>query len=370
MNDSQPNDRVENNRGEAERGDREHGATEHGATERGDPARWSGPHGAHERADESQVVDGAVAAIPDGPHPPYAGIASFARAPVVGPDSDWSADVGVLGVPFDIALGFRPGARFAPRAVREASLRYALPPDGFLDLRTGLRRLKGVRFADAGDVVLPSLEPRLAHDRITAAARAVRARSRLPIFIGGDHSVTYPLLRAFDDVPALHVVQLDAHLDFTDVRNDTRFSNSSPFRRAVEALPELASITVIGLRGLRIDAEALSAARTRGHTLIGAWELDPLQPVIERLPHDSAVYISLDVDVLDPAVCPATSSPEVDGLSYGTVMQLVAATAARNHVLGLDLVELAPNLDSTGNSALLAARLLMEAASEILDERR
>lgn len=305
--------------------------------------------------------------IPTGPHMPYAGVATFGRAREVVPDGDWRADVGVLGVPFDIALGFRPGARFAPRAVREASLRFAPGADGFLDIRTGRSRLAGTAFADAGDVVLPALEPELARQRITDAARAVRARSRLPVFLGGDHSVSFPLLRAFDDVPNLHVVQLDAHLDFTDVRNDTRFSNSSPFRRAVEALPGLVHITTIGLRGLRVDGEALQAARERGHTLVGAWELEPLDGVIDRLPHDVPVYLSVDVDVFDPSVCPATSSPEVDGPGYATVMRLIAATVARNELVGMDLVELAPALDPSGNSSLLAARLLMETLCEAFD---
>src|SRR5690625_7715238 len=90
----------------------------------------------------------------------------------------------------------------------------------------------------------------------------------------GDHCVRFPQRRAYDDVRDLHVVQLDAHLDFTDERNDTRYSNSSPFRRAVEALPNLTHITTIGLRGLRTDPEAAAAARARGHTLVPMWELD------------------------------------------------------------------------------------------------
>lgn len=308
-------------------------------------------------------------ALPAGPHQAFAGIATLARAPFGQPDGDWTADIGVLGVPFDIALGFRPGARFAPRAVREASLRYALPPEGFLDIRSGRHRLAGASVFDAGDVVLPALEPALAHDRITAAARAVRARSRLPMFIGGDHSVSYPLLRAFDDVRDLHVVQFDAHLDFTDVRNDTRFSNSSPFRRAAEVLPELGRITVAGLRGLRTDPEALAAARERGTVIIGGWEAARIDESVARLPEGKDVYVTVDVDVLDPSVCPGTSSPEVDGLTYSVLMQLLAATARRNRVVGMDLVELAPNLDPTGGSSLLAARLLLEFASEVLDAR-
>lgn len=296
-------------------------------------------------------------------HLPFSGIASFARAPIASLDDDWRADVGVLGVPFDIAVGFRPGQRFAPRAIREASLRYALTPDGFYDLRADRVRLAGTTVRDAGDVELPSLEPELARDRITAAARALRARVRVPVFLGGDHSVTYPLLRAFDDVDGLHVVQLDAHLDFTDARNDTRFSNSSPFRRAAEALPRLAGITTVGLRGLRFDREAVHAARARGHRLIPMWELEnaaEIETAIRQLPEDAPIYVSIDVDALDPTVLPGTSSPEPDGLTYTAAMQLLTAAVTRNRVVGIDLVELAPAIDPTGNSALLAARMLVE----------
>lgn len=296
------------------------------------------------------------------PHLPYGGIPTFARAPHLAPDGDWRSDVGVLGIPFDIALGFRPGARFAPRALREASLRY-VPPFTGLD---GQTRLGGVTFTDAGDVVLPSLEPELARDRTTGAARQVRERCRLPVFLGGDHSVTFPLLRAFGDVPDLHVVQLDAHLDFTDTRNDTRYSNSSPFRRAAEALPNLVHITTVGLRGLRFDPEAVAAARARGHTLIPVEEVaDDLAGVLARLPMGKHVYLSVDADALDPAVLPGTSSPEPDGLSYGQAMRVLAETARRNTVVGLDLVELAPNLDPTGRSELIGARLIMETLSEV-----
>jgi agmatinase len=298
-------------------------------------------------------------------HLPYGGIPTFARAPLAELEAGWQADVGVLGIPFDIALGFRPGARFAPRAIREASLRYSLPPEGFYDLRTHRMRLAGVALRDAGDVVLPSLEPELARTRIEEAARALRERVRLPVFLGGDHSVSYPILRAYKGVEDLHVVQIDAHLDFTDVRNSTRYSNSSPFRRAAESLPNLSHITVLGLRGLRTDREAAEAARARGHTLVPMWEMEDLDQVVERLPYDKRVYLSFDVDALDPAVLPATSSPEVDGLSYAQAMKLVAATVARNTLIGMDVVELAPGLDPSGNSALLVARLVMETFAEV-----
>ena len=298
------------------------------------------------------------------PHLPFSGIATFARAPQSDLTGQWSADAAVLGIPFDIALGFRPGARFAPRAIRDASLRYALPPEGFYDLRTGAMRLSGIQLRDAGDVALPSLEPELARASIEEAASLLRTRCTLPVFIGGDHSVSYPILRAYGDVDDLHIVQIDAHLDYTDTRNGTRFSNSSPFRRASEDLCNLTHITVLGLRGLRTDREAVDAARARGHTLVPAWQLRGLESAAEQLPQGKSVYLSFDVDVLDPAVLPATSSPEVDGLTYAEAMALVASTVQRNRLVGFDLVELAPNLDASGNSALLASRLIMETLAE------
>jgi agmatinase len=291
---------------------------------------------------------------------PFAGIPSFARSPLESLDSEWRADVGVLGVPFDIALGFRPGARFAPRAMREASLRFSLSSSGFYDLREKRTRLAGLQLRDAGDVDVPSLEPQLARERIEQAARQLRAKVKLPIFLGGDHSITHPVLRAFDDVDELHVVQIDAHLDFTDERDGTRYSNSSAFRRAAEDLPNLKHITTVGLRGFRFDHEAVDTAVQRGHLLIPIWEMNDLEQVVERLPKNKRVYLSFDVDALDPSVFPATSSPEVEGLSYAQAMCLIQGTCERNTLVGFDVVEMTPHLDASGNSALLAARLIME----------
>lgn len=270
-------------------------------------------------------------------------------------------DVAFLGVPFDFAVGFRPGARFAPAAVRAASGRYALPPQGFYDFATDSYRLAGARLVDAGDVDPVQLETEVSLERITQAAASVRSLARLPVFVGGDHSVSYPLLRAFHDVEDLHVVQLDAHLDFTDSRNATRHANSSPFRRAVEALPNLTHITVVGLRGVRADAEAFGAARQRGHALVGADRVHASPAsVLELLPTGKNVYLSVDVDVLDPSELPGTSSPEPEGLTYGQVRDLVQATLERNTLVGMDVTELAPNLDPSGRSELLTARLLAE----------
>lgn len=297
----------------------------------------------------------------------FTGPATFFKAPLLLAEDAVaeavapSYDVALLGVPYDFAVGFRPGARFAPAAVRAASGRYALPPQGFYDFVTDRHRLAGVRLVDVGDVDLAQLETAESFARITAGAHRARGLARLPVFVGGDHSVSYPLLRAFGDVSELHVVQLDAHLDYSEQRNGTRFANSSPFRRAVEALPNLESVTVLGLRGVRADAEAFRSARARGHKLVSAQHVrDDLAAAVASLPRGANVYLSIDVDALDPAELPGTSSPEPEGLSYAQLRDLVAATVARNRLVGLDLAELAPELDPSGRSALLAARLLAE----------
>ncbi|GIW37023.1 MAG: agmatinase [Meiothermus sp.] len=292
---------------------------------------------------------------------PFTGPATFLKAPYRPLLEPWTADVGFLGIPYDFAVGYRPGARFAPNALREASGRYAPGPEGFFDLETETYRLRGLSLVDAGDVDPVQLEYAESFRRVTEAARELRKRVRLPVFVGGDHSVTYPILRAYDDLDELYVIQLDAHLDFSDSRNGTRYSNSSPFRRAVEELPGLKHITVIGLRGLRTNLEAYRAAKARGHTLITASKArENLAWALDQLPQGKKVYISFDADVLDPSILPGTSSPEVEGLTYSEALQVVRRTLAQNELVGFDLVELAPNLDSSGLSTLVGARLLAE----------
>jgi agmatinase len=290
----------------------------------------------------------------------FTGPATFLKAPYHPLAGNWQAEVGFLGIPYDFAVGYRPGARFAPGALREASGRYALGPEGYFDIESERYRLQGVKLVDAGDVDPAQLEYQETFRRITKAAQTLRQRVKLPVFVGGDHSISYPILKAYG-LDELHVVQFDAHLDYSDSRNGTRFSNSSPFRRAAEEVPGLKHITVIGLRGLRTNPEAHQAAKARGHTLITAAKVrQDLHWALGQLPRGKKLYLSFDVDVLDPSIMPGTSSPEVEGLSYGEAMQVVQRAIGQNELVGFDLVELAPNLDASGLSSLVGARLLAE----------
>jgi agmatinase len=296
-----------------------------------------------------------------------AGMSTFARSPLATLDADWHADAAILGVPFDIAPGLFPGARFAPRAIRDASLRYAVPPEGLWNWHTNETILAGRSLRDVGDVELPSLEPELAVTRIEAAARALRERCGVPVFIGGDHFVSYPLLRAFDAVSNLHVVQLDAQLDFTDGRDDTKWSKATAFRRAVEVMPNLVHITTIGLRGARSDKEAVAAAKARGHTLLHADRVSREGELpAGTLPRGKPVYLSIDVAVFDAVVLSGATRPEADGLSYRKVTNIIKELAASNTIVGIDCVELSPGLDASEASALVIARLLVETLGVVL----
>jgi arginase family enzyme len=286
---------------------------------RGAPRRRRLPHGPARRRrarprPPEPAGDAAMTGVP-GTRP----TGTFAGAPARSLDDDWTAETAVLGVPTDRAVGFRPGARWGPRALREASQRYVVPPEGFFDPARGRAVLAGLDLVDAGDVALDGWRPTRragAHHRRRPGA----ARARRPAGVPGGRPRHHPpaaagLRRRRD----LHVVQFDAHLDFSDRRGEERHSNSSPFRRAVEDLPNLAHITVVGLRGLRTDPEAHAQALARGHTLITAAEVEAdLAAVADRLPVGRRVYVSLDVDALDPASCPAPAAPRSTACATAT----------------------------------------------------
>lgn len=312
---------------------------------------------------------------------PYTGIASFARSPHIplpeGTESLAAAppDFVIFGFPFDCAVGYRPGQRLAPRSIRDMSTRFAMAwgPDnpGFWDIETDTWYLQGATLVDAGDV--DPLYFDLEHLDTSAAALvgAAAAAGAVPIGLGGDHSVSYPIIKGLAPLFApggrfagrrLQIVQLDAHLDFTDTIGDGfRRSNSSPMRRAAE-LDFVGGITCIGLRGLRTNPEAYRASLARGHRLVLMKEIreQGLAAAVQALPAGELVYLTLDIDVLDPAVAPGTSSPEADGLTYADLRALLRAAARQNQVVAGDIVEVNPYLDVGNQTSLLAARAAIE----------
>ena len=294
------------------------------------------------------------------------GFASFFRAPVVEDMETWHADVGFVGVPFDAATNDRPGARFGPTAVRDASTRYE--PDaewtGWIDAESGARILASVSMADVGDVDVRTVDLMENFDIITEAARLARRNCRVPVFVGGDHAITFPIVRAFDDVP-LTIVQFDAHQDYTDEKHGVRYSHDNQMRRASE-LPHVRQIVNIGLRGVLERAEPWEAAHRDGVIIVPALSVvrDGVPSALAALPAPSGArpkaYVTIDIDVLDPAGAPGTGYPEPGGLSYYQLKEALQIVADRYDVLGFDVTEIDPVYDAAGVTPRIAAKLILD----------
>jgi len=293
------------------------------------------------------------------------GPASFLKAPVVAPEAPWSADVAFLGVPFDLGTGFRSGTRWGPKAIRDMSVRFSAlsaPGNrGFYDLRTGRDRAK-CSFVDCGDVEIVPLLWEQDFALITAAMETILGRSALPFVAGGDHAVSFPILRAYRGRGPITVVHFDAHLDYRDEAMGVRYGHGNVLRR-VRELAHVEQVVSVGIRSLRTRREDHEAHRAQGNQLIPAWDIhrEGAEQIAERLPKGRDVYVTFDIDAMDPGIAPGTGTPEVGGLSFEQARTLLQSVCTRNRIVGFDLVEVNPGLDTADITALLAVQILVEA---------
>lgn len=292
----------------------------------------------------------------------FSGIPTFLRADYCDVLSELRADVAVFGVPFDEGSPWQPGTRFAPRSLREHSMRFA--STGFYDIQRDQHFLTDVisqgRLVDVGDVDVLPTNVIGTHDNISTLVQMIRQRGAIPLALGGDHSVSYPLIRGVQE--PVHVVQFDAHLDFAPSTHGVHFSNGQPFRH-VAALEHVQSLTQVGIRSLRVRPSEVSDARQQGSHII-PMEAFRQQPFIEQLKHLPAgekCYISIDIDVLDFSLVPGCASAEPNGMRYDELRDALQVLLQRMDIIGLDLVEVNPQLDvPTGATSYLAAHLLVE----------
>lgn len=304
---------------------------------------------------------------------PFSGIATFLRAPVCSDLAQLDAAIAVLGVPFDEGSPFMPGSRMAPRALREHSMRFVGGAGGLYDPET--RRflladeLANRRIVDAGDVDIRPAAVETTFGLISDAVRAIRARGAMPVVLGGDHAITYPVVRAFDE--PLYVLHFDAHTDYQPFVHGLRYTNSHAFRH-ITALPNLLGLTQIGIRSLRHTPEQVDEVEAHGHRIIGMNEFRRLGPagVSAHVPDGAACYVSIDVDALDMSLVPGCVSAEPNGLLYPELRDALAAIAARLNVVGFDFVEVNPLLDvGTGVTAYLGAHVVIEFLGHICAAR-
>jgi agmatinase len=293
---------------------------------------------------------------------PFTGIATFGKRPYV---ADWSkidADVAILGAPFDAGTQYRAGARFGPRGVREASTLFSFGHAGAYDHEDDATYLgPEVRIADIGDADIIHTDTEASHANIETGVRAILAAGALPVVIGGDHSVNIPCIRAFDGQGPIHILQIDAHLDFVDVRHGVRHGHGNPMRRAAEQ-PFVTGLTQLGIRNVSSTArEGYEAARAMGSDILSVRQIRKLgtEAVLSRIPNGARLYVTIDIDGFCPSIAPGTGTPSHGGFLYYEVLELLQGAAKAHDIVGIDLVEVAPDYDPTGSTSILAAQVLL-----------
>ena len=292
--------------------------------------------------------------------PRFGGIATMMRLPqAVSADG---LDAAFIGVPLDIGTSNRAGARFGPRQLRAESA--LIRP---YNMATGAAPFDTLQVADLGDVPINTYSLDKSLPIISSFYERVLAAGCRPLTLGGDHTIALPILRA---IAARHgpvaLVHVDAHADVNDEMFGERIAHGTPFRRAVEeGLLRCDRVWQIGLRGTGYAADDFDWPRAQGFTVVPAHEvwyrsLAPLMAQVrERIGAATPVYLSFDIDGIDPAFAGGTGTPEIGGLTVPQALEIVRGCRGLN-LVGADLVEVAPPYDTSGITALLGANLLYE----------
>jgi len=294
--------------------------------------------------------------------PRYGGIATFAHLPQLSEVSD--VDVAIVGVPFDTGVSYRPGARFGPNHVRESS-RLLRPYNPAVNVSPFATQ----QVVDAGDIAANPFDIEEAISSIHKSYDQLSERAKKIVTIGGDHTITLPILRSLKAKHGpISVVHFDAHLDTWDSYFGADYTHGTTFRRASEeGLLDPEGCMHIGIRGPLYAAKDLTDDKALGFQIFSSIEFQDLgvNAAIEKMKArvgNRPVYISIDIDVLDPAHAPGTGTPEAGGLTSRELLSVVRATAGMN-VIGADIVEVAPAYDHAQITGIAASHVMYELIS-------
>ncbi|MBU8813828.1 agmatinase [Mycolicibacterium goodii] len=313
------------------------------------------------------TTNSSTASAPIGPVdaskvPRFAGPATFARLPRL--DQVTKADVVIAGVPFDSGVSYRPGARFGPTHVRESS-RLLRPYHPGLDVSP----FEVVQVADAGDIAVNPFNIHEAIETIEGAARDITADGKKLVTVGGDHTIALPLLRA---AAAKHgpvaLVHFDAHLDTWDTYFGAEYTHGTPFRRAVEeGILDTEALSHVGTRGPLYGKKDLEDDRRFGFGIVTSSDVyyQGVREVVDKLRQrvgKRPVYLSIDIDVLDPAHAPGTGTPEAGGMTSRELLEILRGFRGLN-LVGADVVEVAPAYDHAEMTGVAAAHVAYDLVS-------
>ena len=288
---------------------------------------------------------------------PYSGIPTFYKLQHT--TELKNVDVALVGIPFDQGTTNRSGTRFGPRAIRIASQNYGIymhTDEGAYDLEQKKHILHDVNLIDYGDVpILPTstaTNMRMIHDTF----KKIIESDVFPVGFGGDHSITFPILEAFD--VDFDIVHFDTHLDFTDTVADVKFSHASPIKRA-SSLKTVNAITQVGIRGFTDRRANYDEAMKYGSKIITASNIfeNGIKWTLEEIKEAENIYVTIDIDALDISVVPGTGTPEPGGLNYLQMRELLQNLPNKGNIIGFDIVEVNPLYDAGNMTSQVASRL-------------
>jgi agmatinase len=323
--------------------------------------------------------DGDVETFDDFDLPTYVGPSTFQKLPWITDPAELArraVDVAIIGAPLDDMVSHRPGARFGPRAIREANYM-----TGSLNsLQLGIEPLKYLNVVDAGDAnVVPTL-PTRGHAMIFRKVREVAASGAIPIVLGGDHSITWPSATAIAEVRApksVGIVHFDAHADTSPDLFGQLAGHGQPMRRLIESGAVAGKNFVqVGLRGYWPGVEVMDWMREHGlrwHLMTEIEERGSeaviADAIAEALDGPDVVYLSVDIDVVDPGLAPGTGTPEPGGMLTRELLRAIRQIVGQVPFAGMDIVEVAPPYDWAESTAMIANRVALEAISALAVKR-
>ena len=307
---------------------------------------------------------------------PFVGISTFGKSPYMENWDAIAADVAILGAPFDFGTQWQAGARFGPRPIREASTLFSFGHAGAYDHEDDATYLdSSVRMVDLGDADIIHTKTEESHRNIEVGVKKILDASALPVVLGGDHSINIPCINAFEEDCVkngpIHVVQIDAHLDFVDERHGVMYGHGNPMRRAIEK-PYVSGMTQLGIRNVSSTAkEGYEDARARGSDILSVRQVRALgtEAVLARIPQGQRYYVTIDIDAFCPSIAAGTGTPSHGGFLYYDVLELLQGLSLRGNVAGIDLVEVAPAYDLSESTQILAAQILLNFIGFIFHNR-
>ncbi|SVB57807.1 uncharacterized protein METZ01_LOCUS210661 [marine metagenome] len=304
---------------------------------------------------------------------PFVGICTFGKYPYI---EDWNkieADIAVLGAPFDAGSQFRSGARMGPRGIREASTLFSFGHGGAYDHEDDIAYLPAdtTRIVDIGDADIIHTDTIKSHDNIELGVKKILEAKAIPLVLGGDHSINIPCINAFKDEDPIHIIQIDAHLDFVNERHGVRLGHGNPMYRASEK-EYVSGMTQIGIRNVSSTArEGYIEAKKRGSQIISVRQFRKIgiEQILNTIPKNIRYYLTIDIDAFDPSIASGTGTPSHGGFYYYEILEFIDGLTKQGNIAGLDLVEVAPDYDITNSTSTLAAQLLMNIMGRLLYNR-